>query len=72
MAADMNGIAISTGSACASGSSEPSPVLLAMGASEDTVLGAIRISVGMTTTEAEIDLAAEQFVQIFRGLSGSA
>lgn len=69
MAADMNGIAISTGSACASGSSEPSPVLLAMQADESTIAGAVRISVGRSTTVAEIDQAADCFVRIFARLS---
>jgi len=54
MAADIEGLAISTGSACASGSSELSPVLLAMGANNDVVQGSIRISLGATTTRAEI------------------
>ena len=70
MAADMNGFAISTGSACASGSSEPSPVLMAMQADQATVEGAIRISVGRTTTVAEVDSAAACFIRIFRHLSG--
>ncbi len=46
MAADLQGIAIATGSACASGSSEPSPVLLAMGLPEELVDSAVRISFG--------------------------
>ena len=69
MAADMNGIAISTGSACASGSSEPSPVLLAMQADETAVAGALRISVGHPTTESDIDYAADSFIRIFARLS---
>jgi len=69
MAADMDGIAISTGSACASGSSEPSPVLMAMQADQATVEGAIRISVGRTTTTDDIDLAASCFARIFRRFS---
>jgi cysteine desulfurase len=70
MAADMEGIAISTGSACASGSSEPSPVLLAMKADEATIEGAVRISVGCTTTVSEIDDTIERFIRIFARLSG--
>ncbi len=69
LAADMNGIAISTGSACASGSSEPSPVLLAMQADETTVSGAVRISVGRSTTINDIDHTADCFVRIFGRLS---
>ena len=69
MAADLRGLAISTGSACASGSSEPSPVLLAMGLGEDAVRGAIRISLARTTTADEIELAAARIVQLYRDLS---
>ena len=69
MAADMSGIAISTGSACASGSSELSPVLLAMRADEATVEGAVRISVGQLTTIADIEHAADCFIRIFARLS---
>lgn len=59
LALDQAGVACATGSACASGSSQPSPVLLAMGLSREVVGGALRFSVGVTTTEAEIDRAAE-------------
>ncbi len=69
MAADIEGLAISTGSACASGSSEPSPVLLAMGANNDVVKGSIRISLGATTTRAEVELAAEKIISIVEKLS---
>lgn len=68
MAADMAGLAISTGSACASGSSELSPVLLAMGLEKDVVEGSIRISVGCTTTEAEIVESIARICRIIRDL----
>jgi cysteine desulfurase len=58
MALDQAGVACSTGSACASGSSEPSPVLLAMGCEPRVVSSALRFSFGATTTAAQIDEAA--------------
>ncbi len=60
MALDTAGVACSTGSACASGSSEPSPVLLAMGCDLAVVRGSLRFSVGAFTTIAEITQAAER------------
>ena len=64
IAADFAGIAISTGSACASGSSEPSPVLVAMGLPAAVIEGSIRISFGAPTTEAEVVAAAVRISQI--------
>ena len=55
MALDVEGIAVSTGSACTSGDPEPSPVLVAMGIPREWSLGGLRISLGYHTTEAEID-----------------
>jgi len=52
-------VALSTGSACSSASSEPSPVLRAMGLSEVRVREGLRIGFGRFNTAAEIDLAAE-------------
>lgn len=69
MAADIEGLAISTGSACASGSSDPSPVLLAMGANNDVVQSSIRISLGATTTREEVETAAEKIISIVEKLS---
>ncbi len=65
---DMEGIAVSTGSACSSGSLEPSHVLVAMGI--DTVLaqGTLRFSMGRGTTEAEIDYLLEVFPPIVERL----
>ena len=51
----LNGVAASTGSACHSGSVELSPVLKAMGAPPEIGMGAIRFSLGRTTTQDEID-----------------
>jgi cysteine desulfurase len=64
MALDLEGVACSTGSACASGSSEPSTVLIAMGLSAPVVAGSLRFSLGATTTEAEIDAAIERIVKV--------
>ena len=55
MAFDLDGIAVSAGSACSSGKVAESHVLTAMGADEDAVKSAIRVSLGWTTTEEEID-----------------
>jgi len=54
-ALDLEGIAASSGSACSSGSVEPSPVLLAMGMSRAQALSAVRFSTGWASTEADVD-----------------
>jgi cysteine desulfurase len=51
---DLEGIAVSTGSACASGKLEPSHVLLAMGIKQEVAHNSIRFTLGKYTTEAEI------------------
>jgi cysteine desulfurase len=56
---DMQGVAVSTGSACSSGSLEPSPVIRALGRDEELARGSIRFSIGKDTTEADIDYVLE-------------
>jgi len=51
---DKQGIAVSSGSACASGGSEPSPVLVAMGITPEQAKTAVRVSLGKGNTEADI------------------
>jgi cysteine desulfurase len=52
---DLEGIAVSSGSACSSGKVQPSHVLEAMGFGRDLAQGAVRLSLGWSTSEAEID-----------------
>ncbi|HWW77411.1 MAG TPA: cysteine desulfurase family protein [Pyrinomonadaceae bacterium] len=56
---DMQGVAVSTGSACSSGSLEPSPVIRALGRDDELARGSIRFSLGKDTTEEEIDYVLE-------------
>jgi cysteine desulfurase len=56
IALDLDGVAVSSGSACSSGKVAPSHVLAAMGVSPELARGAIRISIGHTTTEMEIEM----------------
>jgi cysteine desulfurase len=61
MALDLRGVACSAGSACQSGSITPSHVLSAIGVSPDLASAAIRMSLGMLTTDACIERVAELF-----------
>ena len=70
MALDQAGVACSTGSACASGSSDPSPVLLAMGLDQVVVEGSLRLSLGATTTAAQIDEAITRILTCCQRLAG--
>ncbi len=55
IAFDLDGVAVSSGAACSSGKVQPSHVLAAMGVSPALVRGAVRVSLGWTTTEADIE-----------------
>jgi cysteine desulfurase len=70
LALDMAGVCCSTGSACASGSSEPSPVLRAMGLPSEVVNSSLRFSLGATTTEKEIDEAARRILAVCAKMEG--
>lgn len=61
---DLAGIAVSSGSACSSGSLEPSHVLLAMGLPEGLAHGSIRFSFGKDNTPAQIDYAVDKLKEI--------
>ena len=61
---DLQGIAGSVGSACTTGSTEPSHVLTAMGYPDDEARGSLRLSLGRSTTDAEIDAALEVMPRI--------
>ncbi|MCR4629893.1 MAG: IscS subfamily cysteine desulfurase [Clostridium sp.] len=61
---DMQGICASGGSACASGSLDPSHVLTAIGRSEEDARAAVRLTVGYENTEEEMDYAADRLKEI--------
>jgi cysteine desulfurase len=62
---DEQGISVSTGSACQAGVAQPSHVLLAMGLSEADAHSALRITLGHTTTEADLDRLVEALPGVF-------
>ena len=72
IALDLEGIAVSTGSACSSGTLEPSHVLKAMGLPVHRTQNSLRFSLGVYSTDAEVDRVLEtlpRLVQKLRGLS---
>ncbi len=74
IALDLEGVAVSTGSACSSGTLEPSLVLRAMGLSPTRTQSSIRFSLGASNTEAQIDHVAAvlpRLVARLRSLSGA-
>jgi cysteine desulfurase len=65
---DLKGIAVSAGSACTSGNVEPSYVLVAMGAPIDWAMGAVRSSLGRSTTTDDIDYVIDSVAPLVRKL----
>ena len=65
-------LAVSTGSACSSGSQAPSHVLHAIGAVGDRAGASIRFGLGRTTTDADIDIAIERVTKVVRALRDKA
>jgi cysteine desulfurase len=68
VALDMACVACSTGSACASGSSEPSPVLMAMGCEEGVIRGSLRFSFGRFSTPQEVAEGARRILLACKNL----
>lgn len=68
MMLDMNGVAASSGSACASGSLDPSHVLMAIGLPHEIAHGSLRLSVGEETTEADVDYVIDVLPSIIQRL----
>jgi cysteine desulfurase len=66
---DLDGLAVSSGSACSSGKVTPSHVLAAMAVPEKLVSGAIRLSIGPSTSENEIDLFLQAWTKLLSSLS---
>jgi len=68
IALDLKGMCVSTGSACSSGSIEPSPALLAMGRTREEARSSIRFSFGRYNTEEEIDALSDAVIASVRQL----
>jgi len=71
IALDLAGIAASSGSACASGAPTPSGVLRAMGYTPDEALGALRLTLGRSNSEADVDTVLEQLPEIVKRVRGA-
>ena len=71
IALDLAGVEVSMGSACAAGAVEPSHVLLAMGRSRADARSSLRISLGWSTTAAEIDAASNIIVDVWRRVAAA-
>lgn len=65
---DLEGIAVSTGSACSSGTLEPSPVIRALGRNDELARGAIRFSFGKDNTAAEVDYVVDVLSRVAQKL----
>jgi cysteine desulfurase len=68
IALDLAGFAVSSGAACSSGKVQASHVLAAMGASPELARSGVRISLGWSTTEAEIDRFIDAWIKVARAL----
>jgi cysteine desulfurase len=72
MGMDLQGVAVTSGSACTSGSLEPSHVLLAMGRDVKTARATVRFSLGRWTTEEEINFAVDALQRVVSRMKGAA
>ena len=71
-ALDLEGIAVSTGSACTTGSTDPSHVLAALGYPDDEARGSLRITLGRSTSDAEVDQAARIIPNVIERMRGAS
>lgn len=71
IALDLEGIAVSSGSACASGAVDPSHVLMAMGCNADEAKSAIRFSIGRNNTLADIEFVLDILPRLVRQLQAA-
>jgi cysteine desulfurase len=69
IALDLAGVAISAGASCSSGKVAQSHVLVAMGMTEDTARGAIRVSLGWDTNEDDIDAFIRAWSKVYENFS---
>src|ERR1051326_3095084 len=65
---DLQGVAVSTGSACSSGTLEPSPVIRALGVDDEIARGSIRFSFGKDNTDADVDYTVKVLAQAVKRL----
>lgn len=68
VALDLEGVAASLGSACASGSIEPTPILVAMGLTPEMYRSALRLTLSCLTTQQEVDEAAQRIAEVVKYL----
>jgi cysteine desulfurase len=69
---DMEGIACSLGSTCASGSAEPAPALMAMGIPDDVCMASVRFSLSCLTTQNEVRLAGDRISSVVNRMRSAA
>jgi cysteine desulfurase len=72
MAADLEGVCCATGTACASGSSDPSPAVTAMGLSDAVARSAVRFSFGRDTSQADVAEAIERLGRVLHRVAGAS
>ena len=69
IAFDLNGIAVSSGAACSSGKVQPSHVLQAMGITPELAAGAVRLSIGYSTTDEDVEKLLNAWTKVVSSLS---
>ncbi|TMC26338.1 MAG: cysteine desulfurase [Chloroflexi bacterium] len=72
MALDLEGFAVSSGSACTSGDTEPSHVILALGIDREAAKGSLRVTVGRGTTDADVDAFIATLPKVVDHVRGTA